>query len=250
MLPWPTPALLVWAAGLGSWQVGLLWGGGAVAAWLAGWLVSMALALACHGRWRQVIAALGFPLASWAMAASQGGGALPPWAWGLAAGSLLLLYPLGAWRDAPWFPTPRNALCGLAQACHGGPPASVLDAGCGLGHGLLELRAQFPLAQMHGIERSRPLRWLAARRCPWARVAGGDIWAANWAAHDLVYVFQRPESMARAYAKAMRELPPGGWLASLEFEVPGVAPVQRLGAVGGKPVWLYRKASTVPNGCR
>lgn len=251
VLPWPAPALLVWAAGLGAWQMSLLWGASAVAAWVLGLLVSMLLALACRGRWRQAIAGLGFPLASWALAASHGGGALPPWAWGLAAVSLLLLYPLGAWRDAPWFPTPRHALHGLAQACTGTPlaslpvPASVLDAGCGLGHGLRELRAQFPAARIHGIERSRPLRWVAAWCCPWAFVQGGDIWAADWSRHQLVYVFQRPESMARAYAKAMRELPPGGWLVSLEFEVAGVAPAQRLGAVGGKAVWLYRKSSIV-----
>lgn len=250
VLPWPAPALLAWAAGLGVWQGALLLGASAVAAWLAGLLTSMLLALACEGRWRQAMAALGFPLASWAMAASQGSGALPTWAWGLAAVGLLLLYPLGAWRDAPWFPTPRHALRGLAQACQSGPPAAVLDAGCGLGHGLDELLLQFPGAHIHGIERSRPLRWAAAQRCPWARVVGGDIWKQDWSRFDLVYVFQRPESMARAHAKAMRELPPGGWLVSLEFEVPGVAAVQRLGITGSKPVWVYRKALTEAPRCR
>jgi hypothetical protein len=79
------------------------------------------------------------------------------------------------------------------------------------------------------------------------------LWASDWSRHELIYVFQRPESMARAHAKAMRELPGGGWLASLEFEVPGVVPTLRLPGVAGRPVWLYLKPldrSTMAAGCR
>lgn len=49
----------------------------------------------------------------------------------------------------------------------------MLDAGCGLGDGLIALRQAYPLARLEGLEWSRPLRWLCARRCPWARVAQG-----------------------------------------------------------------------------
>jgi hypothetical protein len=251
-LPWPLPAVLVWALGFGAWRLGLWAEWPPLAAWSAGLLTSAASALACDGGWRRAISAAGFPLATMAMGAGAGtaGDGWPAWAWGLAAATLLLFYPLGAWRDAPWFPTPAGALAGLAEACASRPPRSVMDAGCGLGHGLTELRQQFPQARLHGIERSRLLRCLAAWRCRWADVRGGDIWAADWSGHDLVYVFQRPESMDRAYRKAMAELPPGGWLASLEFEVPGVAAVQRLGGAGQRPVWLYRRPSTTGASCR
>ena len=57
---------------------------------------------------------------------------------------------------------------------------------------------------------------------------------------NVVYVFQRPESMARAWAKACAELPPGGWLISLEFEVPGVPPSFGPQGGDGRPVWGYR----------
>ncbi len=250
-LPWPLPAVLGWLLALGVWRSGLWLGWPPALAWGCGVAAAAALALGCHGRWRRAIVATGFPLATSATLLSLAQGlALPPWGWGLAALLLLLLYPLGAWRDAPWFPTPRGALAGLAPACIGAPPAAVLDAGCGIGHGLAELRGQFPHAQVHGIERSRPLRWLAAWRCPWAQVRSGDIWVEDWSRYDLVYVFQRPESMRRVYDKAMRELPPGGWLASLEFDVPEVVPVQRLAGAAGRPVWLYRRDSTVAPGCR
>ena len=154
--------------------------------------------------------------------------------------SLLLLYPLRAWRDAPFFPTPALALQGLDQVIALAPAARLLDAGCGIGHGLAALRRVWPQAQVNGVEWSRPLAWLAACRCPWARVARGDMWATSWRGVDLVYLFQRPESMARAWVKARAEMAPGAWLVSLEFSVPGVTPVARLGDATRRAVWIYR----------
>lgn len=115
----------------------------------------------------------------------------------------------------------------------------MLDAGCGLGDGLIALRQAYPLARLEGLEWSRPLRWLCARRCPWARVAQGDLWRADWSGYQLVYLFQRPESMARAWAKGCAEMAPGAWLVSLEFPVPGVQPHARQQAPGGRAAWVY-----------
>ena len=77
-------------------------------------------------------------------------------------------------------------------------------------------------------------------RCRWARVRRGDMWRGSWAAHDLVYLFQRPESMPRALAKAEAEMRPGSWLVSLEFEAAGRRPHAVLRPRGGRPVWVYR----------
>ena len=118
--------------------------------------------------------------------------------------------------------------------------ARVLDAGCGLGDGLRELVREYPQAALDGIEWSWPLRFACAWRCRFARVRRGDIWAADWSGYALVYVFQRPESMARAAEKATRELRPGAWLASLEFDVPGLAASKVLQCADGRRVWLYR----------
>ena len=54
------------------------------------------------------------------------------------------------------------------------------------------------------------------------------------------YLFQRPESMERAAAKASRELVPGAWLASLEFEIASLLPQLVLECADGRRVWLYR----------
>jgi hypothetical protein len=242
---WPLPALLLWGL---CWAVYLGLGGRGSAAtvpqaawvlsgpfWagLAALLVGAVLALAFQSPWRRVAAAMGFPL-SWALMAG------PSWVYLLALGALLLVYPLRAWGDAPLFPTPEGALAGLRARLALPPGARVLDAGCGLGAGLLQWRAEAPDWPCEGWEWSPVLSRLCAWRCRFAPVQRRDIWAHSWAGFDVVYLFQRPESMGRAWAKAKAELRPGAFLVSLEFEVPQQRPWARLESVPGKPVWVYR----------
>ena len=234
-LPWPLPALLAWAL---AWLLFL-------ASLRAGLQVVYALTLASGAGvllsllgaswWRRLIIGLGFPLS----AALAVGLALPAWGWLLPLALLALIYPLNAWRDAPLFPTPPDALNELPIVAPLEASSRVLDAGCGLGHGLQALRQAYPLAELHGLEWSRPLAWLCARRCPWARVQRGDIWLADWSGYELVYLFQRPESMPRAIEKARAELKPGAYLVSLEFEAVGLTPLAKLEGAQGKPVWVY-----------
>ncbi len=234
---WPLPALIAWAA---CWAAFLGVRGLAAPVPLAtsvGAALGALLSVVGHTRWRRLFIALGFPLS---LAASGLAGGLPAWAWLLPLALLALVYPLNAWRDAPLFPTPAGALAGLARTVSLPGEPRILDAGCGLGDGLRELRREFPTAQLDGLEWSWPLRWLCAWRCRDARVRRGDIWAAGWSGYDLVYLFQRPESMDGALAKARRELRPGAWLASLEFAVPSVPATASLEGGGGRRVWLYR----------
>ncbi|WP_231638179.1 class I SAM-dependent methyltransferase [Piscinibacter sakaiensis] len=237
-LPWPLPALLAWAAAWGL-ALGLLRLGMAPALALsAGLVLGGVAALAGRTRWRRLLIAGGFPVS---LLASGWAPALPAAGWLLPLALLWLLYPQRAWRDAPLFPTPARALDGLARVLPLPDGARVLDAGCGLGAGLRALRGAYPAARLEGHEWSRPLALACRLRCRDARVRRTDLWAEDWSGFALVYLFQRPESMARAHAKAMRELAPGAWLASLEFAVPGVRPDARLDALDGKPVWLYRR---------
>lgn len=236
--PWPVPALLCWASAWTVWGLGQALLPGVWALTLAAGAAA-ALSLLCQGRWRQLIAAGGFPLSVWALGHA---GAMPAVMWLVMLLPLLLAYPLRAWRDAPFFPTPAAALQGLAEIV--GPRQRVLDAGCGLGHGLRALQREWPQAQLFGVEWSAPLAAWAAWRCRNARVRRADMWAPSWADYDLVYLFQRPESMARAWTKAQQEMAPGSWLVSLEFLVPGVTPhvclQTQLKAGAARPVWVYR----------
>ncbi|MGQ0709050.1 MAG: class I SAM-dependent methyltransferase [Rhodoferax sp.] len=244
-LPWPAPAVGTWGLQWGLWT--LLGRAGVPPPWAL--LACVLLGLLClrwaSSRWRQGLLLLGFPLALLA----SGSATVPPWAWLAPLGLLLLLYPVRTWRDAPLFPTPASALDALPAHAPLPAGAPVLDAGCGLGHGLRALRRAYPQAELRGVEWSRPLRWLCALRCPWARVAQGDMWAQDWSPYALVYLFQRPESMARAHAKAHAELSAGAWLVSLDFALPPPCkPCAQFRAPDGKMVWVYRAPLAPPLG--
>lgn len=237
--PWPLPALLTW---------GLAWG----IHWLAarvdmapalGWLLAtttgVVFSLAGSSLPRKLLMALGFPL-SWLLLQDGLASAAQAWIWLLPLALFLALYPPSSWRDAPLFPTPPGVLLGLREAAPLPLAGRVLDAGCGLGDGLIALEREYPDVHLVGIERSLPLRLLCALRCRWARVLGGDMWAHDWSPYDMVYLFQRPESMARACAKAERELRPGAWLVSLEFEATAWVAHTCLQDEDERPVWLYQ----------
>ena len=236
LLHWPIPALLVWAL---SW---LLFSFLQRAGWDV-WLTTVACALVgalcsvlASTPWRRLAIAAGFPLSL----LLSGAVAIPGWAWLIALVLIALVYPMNAWRDAPLFPTPFDALRNLAHHAPLPDAARVLDAGCGLGHGLRALRAAYPQARLSGTEWSWPLRVLTGLLCPWASIRQGDMWKDDWSSYDMVYLFQRPESMPRAATKAMAEMKSGAWLVSLEFPALELTPYAKVEQVEGKPVWIYQ----------
>lgn len=240
VLRWPLPALGTWLLAWVSYRVLLHW----ELPWSVAWATACVLGALCarlaSTPWRRVCVGAGFPL-SWVLMGQFPGQSPLEAAWWLLPLALLCsLYPLNAWADAPLFPTPPNALQGLADFAPLPSGAKVVDAGCGLGAGLRALSAQYPQAQLSGWEWSRPLAWLCAWRCSGVAVSRADIWRQDWSAYQLVYLFQRPETMPRAVSKAQAELGAGAYLVSLEFEAPGLSPVARLETVPGKPVWVYR----------
>lgn len=237
LLHWPMPALLAWA---GAWlsHLALLQAGSPpVLALLLACMLGGACSLWGSTRWRRLFIAAGFPLSLLASGAAAG---LSAWVWLAPLVLLLLLYPLNTWRDAPLFPTPAQALEGLSALVPLPAGARIVDAGSGLGAGLIALRQVYPATRIGGLEWSWPLVIASRLRCPFASIRRADIWAADWSEYDMVYLFQRPESMVRAWEKALREMRPGSWLVSLEFQVPGVAHGAWLDSLPGKPVWIYR----------
>jgi hypothetical protein len=236
---WPLAALLAWTVCWAAFAA-LRAQGAPLALAMIGAALLGALIAACGSTpWRRLFIAAGFPLS---LALSGAASALPAWAWLAPLAALAILYPVGAWRDAPLFPTPKGALRGLATQLSLPAEGRFLDAGCGLGDALVELRREFPRATLFGIEWSALLRLVCALRCRFATVRRADMWTADWSGFDLVYVFQRPESMERVIAKASRELRPGAWLASLEFDVGSRRPTWVFVCADGRPLWLYRMA--------
>ena len=236
-LRWPLPALLAWA---GAWMLFAVMHRLGAPTWAvlgAPAVLGASFSVLATTPWRRGLVAAGFPLS---LVASALAATLPAWAWLLPLAALALVYPMRSWRDAPLFPTPSGALRGLSRLVALPPSARVIDAGCGLGAGLRELRREYPRARLEGLEWSWLLVWACMLRCPWAQVRRRDIWAADWSGCAMVYLFQRPESMARAVAKAGRELACGAWLASLEFPAPGLRAQAVHCCVDGRRLWLYR----------
>lgn len=232
---WPLPAVLAWAGCWAIYQAGIALALAPALALVLAMTAGLLFSLGASGWWRRLIIAAGFPLSVLATGAPVSG-----WVWLVLLTLVLLLYPFKAWRDAPLFPTPAGALRELAARAALPADAQVLDAGCGLGDGLIALRAAYPAAQLHGLEWSWPLRALCALRCPWARVRHGDLWRTDWRPYAMVYLFQRPESMARAVTKAATDMADGAWLVSLEFEAASLLADDRLELPDGRIVWLYR----------
>ena len=237
LLTWPVPALLVWGGAWMSYALAVSIGAAAPWPMLAACALGVIFSVVGSTRSRQLALALGFPLSLWL----SGTHAVPSWAWLAPLALALLVYPVGSWRDAPLFPTPLQALRELSLRAPLPAGAALLDAGCGLGDGLRALRVAYPEARFFGIEASWPLRLMAAVRCRWAKIWQGDIWLEDWRGYDMVYLFQRPETMARAVAKAQAELKPGAWLVSLEFVASSIEPTAVVYASSERPVWMYQQ---------
>lgn len=237
LLAWPTPALAIWSlsALIHHTALNLQWQPG-VSIGLAS-CASLLGACWMKNRWRALFVALGFPIMMLLINITSGISAMW-WLMGMLA--LLLIYPLKAWNDAPYFPTHEGALQSLNSVIHVQDHAKILDVGCGLGAGIRNLQAIYPLAEVHGVEWSRPLAWLCRWKCPRATIHRADMWEFSWQAFDLIYVFQRPESMELIFQKAQRELKAGSCLVSLEFEVKGIKPTAVLQTHLGKSVWIYQ----------
>jgi SAM-dependent methyltransferase len=237
LLTWPLTALLVWC---GTWLLyTLLDHLGLMSPWPLIFACTAGIAFSVLGstRARQLALAAGFPLSLAFTEVST----VPFWAWFFLLIMALLIYPPRSWQDASLFPTPLNALRDVPQFAPLSPQSALLDAGCGLGDGLLALRLAYPQARYFGIEASWPLRALASIRCPWAKIWQGNIWEEPWHEYAVVYVFQRPEAMGRAVRKAQAELRPGAWLISLEFEAMELKSTATALAGPQRPVWMYQQ---------
>ncbi len=236
---WPLPAVLAWLLAwlLFKWLAAMEQPPGLALG--AASAVGVGLSLWGETWWRRLLIGAGFPLSLAIVLLSAGVTTMPAWSWLVPLALLLLVYPINAWRDAPVFPTPAGALRDLPQHAPLPAGAMILDAGCGAGDGLQALHEAYPQAALNGLEFSWPLRFLSALRCPWARVRHGNIWLEDWSGYDMVYLFQRPESMTRAVIKGS-ELRDGAWLVSLEFEAKHLRASSQYRAPGGKMVWLYR----------
>jgi hypothetical protein len=166
---------------------------------------------------------------------------VPGWAWGVCFGLGWLVFPRMDTGSAPLWRSPKEigVSLGLALASEQWATKTALDAGCGLGDGVLALRTALPAARVDGVE-SAWIPWLMARSRCGAGIDRADMWNVSWSGYGLVYLFLRPEAMERAKNKCAMELDGGALVASLDFEFEGVGPWLALEPKEGRILRLYK----------
>ena len=140
---------------------------------------------------------------------------------------------------------PARCLAGLARTPALPDGARILDAGCGLGDGLVVCAGPIRMPNFRAWNGSWMWWAVCALRRPWARVRRGDMWAQDWAELDVVSPVSAPETMPRAWAQARQSMKPGAWLVSLEFAATDergrtVAQAAQFNLASGRPIWVYR----------
>jgi len=171
---------------------------------------------------------------------------LPAWSYLMAFGLLLLVNWNSFGARVPLYLTGPATLESLVTLLPRDRPFLLIDLGCGLGGPLQALATRFPKSAFLGIE-SAPIPYLIAKArtlgCANARVAFGDIFAAEVGEADFIYAFLSPAPMERLWAKLSREMKPGAIFISNSFAVPNLEPVQtvEVGDLRATRLYVYRK---------
>lgn len=165
---------------------------------------------------------LGFPAA---MTLALNAGELPAWPFGLAFVLLYLIFSNTARERVPLYLSNSQTADALLSLMRQRGATRFVDLGSGLGGVVRRIDGEGRVAR--GVE-SAPLVWLISaflsRIEGRGRIARQDIWTADIADQDIVYVFLSPEPMPALYKKAKREMIPGSLLVSNSFAVPEVEP--------------------------
>lgn len=153
----------------------------------------------------------------------------PVWVFPVVFVGLLAVYWNAVGEGVPLYLTNPKTWRAVENLLPEQPGVRVADLGSGLGGTLWHLSAARPDVRFEGYE-TAPLVFLFTRLRllvqPRAnlRLRFLSLWRADLGMFDVVYCFLSPVPMARLYAKARREMKPGGLFVSNSFAVPEVVP--------------------------
>ena len=122
----------------------------------------------------------------------------------------------------------------------------IVELGCGWGHLIPILQAQYPQARIQGWERS-PLPALFTRWVRKVEVEKRDFFTADLSNAGLIVCYLYPGAMTRIAQEVIPQLPPGCWIVTHTFSLPGSEPVKILKAddLYQTPVYLYQTPDTL-----
>ncbi len=222
-ITWPTLSLLSW---ISDWLV-FLWlinlkVGSSVAFFIVLLLVIVKLLIVKTSKWKKIFLLLGFPLSAFLLQINQASSTI---GWLMPLLILLIVYPPNSWKDAPIYPTPKNALDGLNAILNLKNNSKILDFGCGVGHGIKAILQEWPNSYVFGVENSIFFYLFTKLKYHKATIIFDNMWDVHLSNFNVLYVFQRPETMTEIWEKAKKEMPPNSFVISLSFPIENVKPI-------------------------
>ncbi len=173
-------------------------------------------------KWQKLFLLLGFPLSSFLLQINQASSSV---GWLMPLFILLLIYPPNSWKDAPIFPTPSNALNGLNFILDLKNNSKILDFGSGTGNGIRAILKEWPNSYVFGVENSILFYLFTKFKYPKATIIFKNMWDVHLSNFNVLYVFQRPETMNQIWEKAKKEMPPKSFVISLSFPIENINPI-------------------------
>ena len=167
---------------------------------------------------------------------------LPSWMALVIVLILLLLYGGGVVTRVPLYLSNRAACEALVELLKDHPQPKAIDLGAGFGGPMRHLGRALSGGRFVSVEAS-PATWLIAwvLALPQRNVCvrWGDLWAAELADCDLVYVFLSPQPMPRLWEHFCAQTKSGTLLVSNTFPVPGVEPIRTIDLPGRDDARLF-----------
>lgn len=173
-------------------------------------------------KWQKLILALGFPLSSFLLQINNASSTI---GWLMPLIILLIIYPPKSWKDAPIFPTPKDSLLGLNSVLNLKNNSKILDFGSGAGHGIKAILQEWPNSYIFGVENSILLYLYTKIKYRKVTLIFDNMWNIHLSNFNVLYVFQRPETMLQIWEKAKKEMPPGSFVISLSFPIDAEEPI-------------------------
>jgi len=150
------------------------------------------------------------------------------------------------WENAPYVPTPSQAVEIMIREAELKEGMIVMDLGCGNGQLLFQAAKAKPLLAL-GYELFLPLYLLAKLKSFFyfspgkVKIFFQNFWQQDLGRADIIFCYLLPRPMARLEKKFLKEAKRGAKLISYAFALPHLQPQKVIQKEGLGPIYLYIK---------